>query len=57
MKGFDEAVIDRMDRSPSGAARGQCLYAGKEIGPALLKDALRRAAHTADAIGARAVLV
>jgi GNAT superfamily N-acetyltransferase len=30
---------------------------GKKIGPALLKDALRRAAHAADTIGARAVLV
>ncbi|MGH8336344.1 MAG: GNAT family N-acetyltransferase [Gammaproteobacteria bacterium] len=30
---------------------------GKKIGPALLKDALRRAAHAADIIGARAVLV
>jgi GNAT superfamily N-acetyltransferase len=30
---------------------------GKRIGPALLKDALRRAVHAADTIGARAVLV
>jgi len=30
---------------------------GKKIGPALLKDALRRAVHAADTIGARAVLV
>ena len=30
---------------------------GKKIGPALLKDALRRAAHAADTVGARAVLV
>jgi GNAT superfamily N-acetyltransferase len=30
---------------------------GKKIGPALLKDALRRAAQAADTIGARAVLV
>lgn len=30
---------------------------GKKIGPGLLKDALRRAAHAADTIGARAVLV
>lgn len=30
---------------------------GKKIGPALLKDALRRALHAADTIGARAVLV
>ena len=30
---------------------------GKKIGPALLKDALRRAAHAANTIGARAVLV
>jgi GNAT superfamily N-acetyltransferase len=30
---------------------------GKKIGPALLKDALRRAVHAADSIGARAVLV
>jgi GNAT superfamily N-acetyltransferase len=29
----------------------------KKIGPALLKDALRRALHAADTIGARAVLV
>ena len=29
----------------------------KKIGPALLKDALRRAVHAADTIGARAVLV
>jgi GNAT superfamily N-acetyltransferase len=30
---------------------------GRKIGPGLLKDALRRAAHAADTIGARAVLV
>lgn len=30
---------------------------GKKIGPALLKDALRRAVYAADTIGARAVLV
>lgn len=30
---------------------------GKKVGPALLKDALRRAAQAADTIGARAVLV
>jgi len=30
---------------------------GKGVGPALLKDALRRAAQAADTIGARAVLV
>ena len=30
---------------------------GKKVGPALLKDALRRAVHAADTIGARAVLV
>jgi predicted N-acetyltransferase YhbS len=30
---------------------------GKRIGPALLQDALRRAVHAADTIGARAVLV
>ena len=30
---------------------------GKKIGPALLKDALSRAVHAADTIGARAVLV
>lgn len=30
---------------------------GRRIGPALLKDALRRALHAADTIGARAVLV
>lgn len=30
---------------------------GKKIGPALLKDAMRRAVHAADTIGARAVLV
>jgi GNAT superfamily N-acetyltransferase len=30
---------------------------GKKVGPALLKDALRRAAHAADTIGARALLV
>ena len=30
---------------------------GKQISPALLKDALRRAVHAADSIGARAVLV
>lgn len=30
---------------------------GKNIGPALLKDALRRAVHAAHTIGARAVLV
>ena len=30
---------------------------GKKIGPALLKDALGRAVHAADTIGARAVLV
>ncbi len=30
---------------------------GKKIGPALLKDGLRRAAQAADTIGARAVLV
>jgi hypothetical protein len=29
---------------------------GKKIGPASLKDALRRAVHAADTIGARAVL-
>jgi len=30
---------------------------GKKVGPALLKDALGRAVHAADTIGARAVLV
>ena len=30
---------------------------GKKVGPALLKDALRRAVHAADTIGARSVLV
>jgi GNAT superfamily N-acetyltransferase len=36
---------------------GDASLQGKKVGPALLKDALCRAAQAADIIGARAVLV